>query len=158
MYFGVDYHPEQWVFPYGGTPGNPESQWQTDAELAEAAFNVVRIGEFSRYLRTEDGKFDLPVAPRDGCDGQGGFQSCSPRRPPRRHSGSAKNPEILPIDERGQVKHEGTRRAVCLNSDAYWNHSKRIVEQMAKALGDHPQLIAWQIDNGIGSHFTEALV
>ena len=66
------------------------------------------------------------------------------------------HPEILPLDERGQVKHEGTRRAVCLNSDAYWNHSKRIVEEMAKALGDHPQLIAWQIDNGIGSHFTEA--
>ena len=27
---------------------------------------------------------------------------------------------------------------------------------MAKALGKHPQLIAWQIDNGIGGHYTEA--
>ena len=27
---------------------------------------------------------------------------------------------------------------------------------MAKALGEHPQLIAWQIDNGLGAHFTEA--
>ncbi len=26
---------------------------------------------------------------------------------------------------------------------------------MAKALGDHPQLIAWQIDNGLGGHHTE---
>jgi len=26
---------------------------------------------------------------------------------------------------------------------------------MATALGKHPQLIAWQIDNGIGGHFTE---
>ena len=27
---------------------------------------------------------------------------------------------------------------------------------MAKALGQHPQLIAWQIDNGLGGNFTEA--
>ena len=26
---------------------------------------------------------------------------------------------------------------------------------MATALGDHPQLIAWQIDNGLGGHQTE---
>ena len=26
---------------------------------------------------------------------------------------------------------------------------------MARALGDHPQLIAWQIDNGLGGHQTE---
>ena len=50
---------------------------------------------------------------------------------------------------------EGTRRAVCFNSDVYWNYSKRIVEDMAKALGQHPQLIAWQIDNGLGGHLTE---
>jgi len=28
MYFGVDYHPEQWVYPYGGTPENPEAAWE----------------------------------------------------------------------------------------------------------------------------------
>jgi beta-galactosidase len=67
-----------------------------------------------------------------------------------------KHPDILPVDERGQTKREGTRRAVCLNSEVYWNHSKRIVENMARALGDHPQLIAWQIDNSLGGNFTEA--
>ena len=67
-----------------------------------------------------------------------------------------KHPEILPVDEHGLIKHEGTRRAVCLNSDAYWTYSKRIVEQLAQALGAHPQLIAWQIDNSLGGNFTEA--
>ena len=66
-----------------------------------------------------------------------------------------KYPEILPLDERGRVKHEGTRRAVCFNNDTFWNASKRLVENMARALGDHPQLIAWQIDSGIGGHQTE---
>ena len=47
MYFGVDYHPEQWVYPYAGTAEKPESQWEMDAQLMVAAgFNVVRIGEF----------------------------------------------------------------------------------------------------------------
>jgi len=61
-----------------------------------------------------------------------------------------KHPEILPLDEHGLVKREGTRRAVCFNNDAYWNASKRLVENMAQALGDHSQLIAWQIDSGLG--------
>ena len=61
MYFGVDYHPEQWVFPYAGTSENPEAQWQLDAELmVQAGFNVVRIAEFSWSLcEVEDGKFDF---------------------------------------------------------------------------------------------------
>ena len=67
-----------------------------------------------------------------------------------------KHPEILPIDEHGLTKHEGTRRAVCLNSDTYWTYSKRIVENLARALGNHPQLVAWQIDNSLGGNFTEA--
>jgi len=54
------------------------------------------------------------------------------------------------------VKHEGTRRAVCLNSDVYWEYSKRIVEVMANALGNHPALVAWQIDHDLGGDFTEA--
>jgi beta-galactosidase len=65
-----------------------------------------------------------------------------------------KHPEILPLDERGRVKHEGTRRAVCLSSDVFWDYSKRIVTAMVEALGDHPQLIAWQIDNSMGGNDT----
>ena len=48
MFFGVDYYPEQWVFPYAGTADNPEGAWERDAELmSQAGINAVRIGEFS---------------------------------------------------------------------------------------------------------------
>ena len=61
MYFGVDYYPEQWVFPYSGTAENPEGAWEHDAELmAKAGINVVRIGEFSWGIcEPKEGKYDF---------------------------------------------------------------------------------------------------
>jgi len=160
MYFGVDYYPEQWVFPYGGSAGHPEAQWVQDAQLMHAAgFNVVRLGEFSWGLcEKEDGKYDFSWLKRVmDILGEHGIQVVlgTPTAAPPIWL-AKQHPEILPIDEHGLTKHAGTRRAVCLNSDVYWTYSKRLVENMARALGQHPQLIAWQIDNSLGGNFTEA--
>ncbi|HLX69973.1 MAG TPA: beta-galactosidase [Verrucomicrobiae bacterium] len=159
MYFGVDYYPEQWVFPYGGTADDPEAQWQEDAELmVKAGVNVVRIGDFSWGLcEPEEGKFDFDWLKRVmDIMGRSGIHIvlATPTAAPPLWL-AKKHPEILPVTENGTVMHEGTRRAVCFNNDVYWNHSKSIVEAMAKALGKHPQLVAWQIDSGIGGHHTE---
>ncbi len=160
MYFGVDYHPEQWVYPYAGTKEHPESQWEKDIELMVAAgINVVRLGEFAWGLcEPEDGKYDFDWLGRAvDLISKAGIKVvlATPTAAPPIWL-AQKHPEILPIDERGLVKREGTRRAVCLNSDVFWTYSKRIVEQLAKRFGKHKDLIAWQIDNGIGGNFTEA--
>ena len=43
MYFGTDYHPEHWVYPFAGTPDDPEALWRRDLELmVSAGVNVVR--------------------------------------------------------------------------------------------------------------------
>jgi beta-galactosidase len=159
MYFGVDYYPEQWVFPYGGTAENPEAQWEEDAELmVKAGINVVRIGEFTWGLcEPEDGRYDFEWLKRVmDIMGRSGIQVvlATPTAAPPIWL-AKKHPEILPLDEKGIARREGTRRAVCFNNDVYWNYSKRVVEAMAKALGSLPQLIAWQIDSGIGGHQTE---
>lgn len=160
MYYGVSYHPEQWVYPYGGTPEHPEAAWEQDIEwMQSAGINVVRMGEFAWGLcEPEEGQFDFGWLGRVmDLLGKAGIKVvlATPTAAPPIWL-TQKHPDILPVDERGLVKREGTRHAVCLASDKYWEYSRRIVEQMAKALGPHPQLIAWQIDNGVGGNFTEA--
>ena len=158
MYFGVDYYPEHWVYPYAGTPEDPESRWAEDVALmVDAGVNVVRMGEFAWGLyEPEEGQFNFAWM-RRAMDlfleaGIKVVLGTPTAAPPvwlaRQH------PEILPVDEHGRVRHEGTRRAYSLNSDVYWDYSRRIVRAVAENLGNHPQLIAWQIDNGLGGHRT----
>jgi beta-galactosidase len=160
MYFGADYHPEHWVYPYAGTAEEPEARWEQDAQLMEqAGFNVVRMGEFSwGLLEPEEGKFDFAWLRRAMDTMQRHnlkIVLCTPTAAPPLWL-TQKHPEILPVNSQGQTLHEGTRRAYCMNSNVYWDYAKKIVRAMAQALGNHPQLIAWQIDNGIGGHATEA--
>lgn len=159
MFFGVDYYPEHWVFPYAGTAENPEASWEQDAALmAKAGVNVIRIGEFSWGIcEPEESKYDflwlrrvMDIMENHGIKVVLGTPTAAPPIWLAR-----KHPEILPLDEFGRVKHEGTRRAICLSSDVYWDYSKKIVSAMIEALGDHPQLIAWQIDNSMGGNDTE---
>lgn len=160
MYFGVDYYPEHWVYPYAGTENKPEACWEEDAQMMQAAgVNVARLGEFTWGLcEPKEGVYDFAwlrramdvLAAHDIKTVLGTPTAAPPIWLCQAH------PEILPVDDCGLVRREGTRRAICLNSDLYWNYSRKIVTAMAKALGDHPSLIAWQVDNGIGGHYTEA--
>ena len=159
IYFGTDYYPAYWTFPFDGTEEDREARWGEDGRLmAAAGMNVVRLGEFSwgRFEPVE-GKFDFAWM-RRAMDtlASHGLQIVlgTPTAAPPIWL-SQKHPEILPLNEHGQRMREGTRRAYCMNSDVYWQYCQKIVSAMAGALGDHPALIAWQVDNGIGRHHTE---
>jgi len=160
MYFGVDYYPEHWVYPYGGTPEDPEGRWQRDLELMlEAGVNVIRMGEFAWGLyEPEEGKFNFDWMHRAmDLFGQADIKIVlgTPTAAPPIWL-ARKHPEILPVDANGLKRHEGTRRAYCVNSDVYWEYSRKIIRALCAALGKHPNLIAWQIDNGLGGHQTES--
>src|SRR5258708_22484930 len=81
MYFGVDYHPEHWVYPYDGTPEAPESRWERDVELmVQAGVNVVRMGEFAwGCYEPEEGKYDFGWMRR----GVGVFSQTGDKKGPR---------------------------------------------------------------------------
>lgn len=160
MYFGVDYYPEHWVYPLAGTAEAPEVRWERDAELMVAAgVNTVRVGEFAWSLyEAEEGKYDfawmrrvLDLMHRKGIQVVLGTPTAAPPLWLTRQ-----HPEILPVNECGQRLSPGTRRVCCLNSDRFWEFSRRIVRALAEALGAHPALIAWQIDSGLGAHATES--
>ena len=156
MYFGADYHPEHWVHPYAGSAEEPEARWKKDIELMLAAgINCVRMGEFAWGIcEPEEGHYDFGWLRRImDLMGEVGIQVVlgTPTAAPPVWL-SRLHPEILPLDERGLPMSDGTRFACCLNSDLYWDYSKKIVRAMAEALGNHPQLIAWQIHNNIGMH------
>ena len=159
MYIGADYYPEHWVFPYDGTEEEPEGRWKVDADLMEqAGVNVVRMGEFSWGLcEREEGKFDFDWLKR--CmDIMRGKEIATILGTPTAAPPVwllQKHPEILPLDENGLPRREGTRRAYCVHSDVYWSYVEKLVNAMAEALGQHEGLIGWQIDNGIGRHDTE---
>jgi beta-galactosidase len=160
MHFGTDYYPEHWVYPYAGTPEEPESRWERDAGLMVAAgINAVRMGEFAWGLyEPEEGKYNfswmrraMDVMGKHGIQVMLGTPTAAPPIWLAR-----KYPEILPLDQCGLALHEGTRKAYCMNSGVYWDHCKKIITELATNLGKHPQLIAWQIDNGLGGHNTES--
>ena len=159
MFFGVDYYPEHWVYPHAGTPENPESRWHQDVLLmVESGVNVVRMGEFAWGLyEPEEGKFDfswmlrmMDLLKDAGIKVVLGTPTAAPPI-----WLAKKYPEILPLDADGLRRHEGTRRAVCLNNNIFRDHTECLVRELAKALGSHPQLIAWQVDNGLGGHGSE---
>ena len=156
MYFGADYHPEHWVHPYAGTAEEPEARWKTDIELMVAAgMNTVRMGEFVWGLcEPVEGEFDFSWLKRVMdlmAEEDIKVVLATPTAAPPIWL-TQKHPDVLPRDERGLPLCEGTRHACCLNSDLYWSYAKKIVRAMAEALGHHPQLIAWQIDNNVGAH------
>ncbi len=160
MHLGTAYYPEHWVYPYAGTPEKPESRWEEDAALmAAAGLSVVRMGEFSWGLyEPEEGRLDFSWMRRAmdvmGKHGLRVMLATPTAAPPVWLT--QKHPEILPVDHCGVLLREGTRKAYCMNSDVYWEYCRKIVVAMAKALGDHPDLVAWQVDNGLGAHETES--
>jgi beta-galactosidase len=148
LYYGCDYYPEHW----------PEARWAEDArQMAEAGFNVARIGEFA-WARMEpaEGQYEWHWLDQviDLLAGQGiqvilGTPTAAP--PPWL---TTAHPEILPRDEHRRVRHAGTRRHYCANSPVYRQYSRRIVTALAERYGHDERVIGWQIDNEFGCHDT----
>ena len=148
MRFGVDYYPEHW----------PESRWRTDVGLMrEAGFNVVRLAEFAwSKLEPEEGTYDFGWLDRVvALLGEHGIQVVlgTPTAIPPDWL-IARHPDVLPVDEKGIVRNEGSRRHYRFGSQAYRAYCARITRIMASHYADNPNVIGWQTDNEFGCHST----
>lgn len=145
---GVCYYPEHW----------PASWWAEDAaRMRDLGITHVRIGEFA-WSRIEpvSGYFDwgwldraMDVLAKAGLKIVLGTPTATP---PKwlidRH------PDILPVDEKGQVRGFGSRRHYSFSAPVWTTESRRIVEAVARRYGTHPGLVGWQTDNEYGCHDT----
>ncbi len=144
--FGADYNPEQW----------PKSVWQEDVRLMrEAGVNIVSVGIFS-WARLQpapevwefgwlDEVMDLLHANGIAVD----LATATASPPPWL---TAKYPEILPVNERGETVWPGGRQHWRPTSPVFRRYALALVEAMARRYGGHPALVAWHISNELGCH------
>ncbi len=148
MILGVAYYPEHW----------PHERWETDARLMqEAGITRVRMGEFAWHrMEPRPGQYDFAwLAEAVDLLGRYGIRTIlgtpTPAYPAWLHELS---PDLHQIKSNGQVKESGQRQDACKNHPVYREHARRIVEAQTAALGQNPNVVAWQTDNEFGCHDT----
>ncbi len=149
LYHGAAYYPELW----------PESDVDRDiVEMKKLGINVVRIGEFA-WARMEPNEGEVSFA---------FFQSvfdrlhaaqidvvlCTPTATPPVWL-SYGHPERSFVDGEGHVMIHGARQHMSYENEAVRAACFKIVEAEARALGRHPAVVAWQIDNELKCHVGE---
>ena len=144
LLMGTDWYPEQW----------PETRWETDLRMMEAAqLNVVRLSEFAwSRMEPADGQFDfswldraIRLAEKHHISVVLGTPTAGPPA-----WLTQKYPETLRVESNGQRVTHGNRAHGSVTSVKYREFCRRIVEQMAKRYGHDPDVIGWQIDNEYG--------
>jgi beta-galactosidase len=144
--YGADYNPEQW----------PREVWRDDVRLMrEAGVNIVSLGIFSwAKLQPAENtwRFDwldevMGLLYDNGIAVDLATATASP--PPWL---TAKHPEILPVNARGETIWPGGRQHWRPTSPVFREHALALVEKLAARYAGHPALTAWHVSNELGCH------
>jgi beta-galactosidase len=135
-----------------------KSQWPLHAkQQKELGFTYIRLAEFSwAKIEPRDGQYDwqwldeaIEIYVAQGLKIVLGTPTATPPA-----WLIDKIPEILPVDEIGQIKKFGSRRHYDHASEVYRKECTRIVRKMAERYGQHPAVLGWQTDNELGHEGT----
>ncbi len=146
MRFGVCWYPEQW----------PESRWADDAaQMAGLGLELVRIGEFA-WSRFEParGRLDwgwLDRAIDTLADAGLSVVLGTPTATPPVWL-ALERPDILSVGPDGRRRAYGSRRHTSPSSRSFREEAARITAAMVERYGEHPAVVAWQLDNEPGNH------
>ena len=141
LLLGAAWYPEQW----------PESRWDKDLELMEAAhITFARIGEFAwSRMEPSEGKFDfdwLEKAIGMAAQHHIAIVLGTPTAAPPAWL-TQKYPDTLRIGPDGRRAQHGNRQQFSFTSPRYREFCRQIAGEMAQRFGHNPNVIGWQIDN-----------
>ena len=141
LYVGAAYYPELW----------DASEIDKDIERCKAlGLNVLRVGEFAwSKMEPREGEYHLDwlVSVVDKLHAAGIHTvMCTPTCTPPRYM-LDKYEEMRNVSEERVRSQTSWRCHPCKTSPIMREKNRQIVTQMAKALGSHPGIIGWQIDN-----------
>jgi beta-galactosidase len=141
---GTAWYPEQW----------PESRWEQDLKLMEAAnIKLVRIAEFAwSRLEPSEGHYDfdwleraIALAAKHNIVSVVGTPTATPPA-----WLTQKYPDVLRVEENGRRVTHGNRAHGSVTSPRYRVFCRQIAGQMALRFGHNPNVVGWQIDNEYG--------
>jgi beta-galactosidase len=144
LLMGTDWYPEQW----------PESRWDTDLSMMEAAhLDIIRVAEFAwSRLEPSEGHFDfewldraIALAAKHHIAVVIGTPTAGPPA-----WLTQKYPETLRMDTDGRRVVHGNRAQGSVTSAKYREFCRRIATEMARHYGHSPNVLGWQIDNEYG--------
>ncbi|MBS1706449.1 MAG: beta-galactosidase [Armatimonadetes bacterium] len=144
FWFGAAYYPEHWE----------PSLWARDAQLMQqAGFNTVRMGEFAWVnFEPQQGRFEFDWLDRAiSLLAEHGIQTIIGTPTATIPAWMANNyPEVMALNEHGERRRFSIRKDYCVNHPDFHRLSMRIVEEVARHYGNHPNVIAFQTDNEYG--------
>ncbi|OCT12367.1 hypothetical protein A8709_31560 [Paenibacillus pectinilyticus] len=144
MEIGVAYYPEH----------ETSEQWPIDyKKLQQAGIPYIRIAEFAwSTMEPADGVYNwawLDQAIALAADYGIGVVLCTPTACPPIWL-VEQYPDVLPVHKSGKTVGFGARQHRSYYSPNYITYAIRIVGLMAERYGQHPNVVAWQLDNEFG--------
>lgn len=142
-YIGAAYYPELW----------PADEVDADiAKMHEVGINCVRVGEFAwSRMEPEEGVFCFDWL-REVLDKMAAAHIavilCTPSATPPKWL-TDRYPETLRMYSNGKRAQFGGRCHVCKTSPVMREKNRIVSQKLAEALGRHPAVIGWQLDNEI---------
>lgn len=146
---GVCHYPEQ----------EPREQLVRDAQMmAQAGVETVRMGEFAwSVIEPREGVFDFSLFDEAiATFAAHGIDTifCTPTATPPRWL-THRHPEMLRQDAAGRPMRHGSRQHGELTHPGFREHSRRVTRALADHYRDNPNVVGWQTDNELNTHFSE---
>lgn len=146
FYLGSSYYPEWWN----------EEEWEEDfAKMEALGLNSVRMGEFAwSWYEPTEGNYDFePMKRALDCALKHNIKvvmcTTTAVAPPWLYK---KHPEIKGGNIHGRYDYGG-RKGLCLSDSTFLAYAEKITEKQTEALGNHPAVTGWQLDNEPGFPF-----